>query len=305
MIFSLSLNILAAAAIRGEMLFGLLAGHASGSDVTQLADIGHTDSASGTLIDADSALSALATTVLEKSQSGRVHDEFKAVLSKILPEFDSCFFDFDTGLNDHLPMPLVQGSLERQTDEVQACRSQTNAAEGSIASAHDFGAVSLLVVCGAICFLLHAHACLGAVSEGMHTRSRRRLCFLLLLSRIQAVASVSAFDCTNHPNPMQIVKKTGDYSLIELDISTGVYSDVHTVQLDTAVDAGGANPSFANAFFINPIDDIAYGKFTDGNNQDFFCRFAANQIAEPMECLCALSIVGKGGTRSGGELNSA
>ncbi|EOD37484.1 hypothetical protein EMIHUDRAFT_362059, partial [Emiliania huxleyi CCMP1516] len=214
MIFSLSLNILAAAAIRGEMLFGLLAGHASGSDVTQLADIGHTDSASGTLIDADSALSALATTVLEKSQSGRVHDEFKAVLSKILPEFDSCFFDFDTGLNDHLPMPLVQGSLERQTDEVQACRSQTNAAEGSIASAHDFGAVSLLVVCGAICFLLHAHACLGAVSEGMHTRSRRRLCFLLLLSRIQAVASVSAFDCTNHPNPMQIVKKTGDYSLI-------------------------------------------------------------------------------------------
>jgi len=88
---------------------------------------------------------------------------------------------------------------------------------------------------------------------------------------------------------MQIVKQVGVYKLIELDISTGVYSDVHTVQLDTAVDAGRANPSLANAFAINPTNDIAYGKFTDSNTQDFFCRFAANQTAEPMECLCALS----------------
>merc|ERR1711965_687232 len=93
---------------------------------------------------------------------------------------------------------------------------------------------------------------------------------------------------------MQVVKQAGFYKLVELDIPTGVYSDVHTVQLDTAVDAGGAHPSYANAFAINPTDDIAYGKFTDGNTQDFFCRFAADQIAEPMECLCALSAVGKG-----------
>ena len=134
----------------------------------------------------------------------------------------------------------------------------------------------------------------------------RQLCALLLvLLSPAAQASVSAFDCTNDPNPMQIVKQVGVYKLIELDISTGVYSDVHTVQLDTAVDAGGANPSYANAFAINPTDDIAYGKFTDGNTQDFLCRFAADQIAEPMECLCALSAAGKGGATGSGELNSA
>ena len=103
----------------------------------------------------------------------------------------------------------------------------------------------------------------------------------------------------------KIVKQVGVYKLIELDISTGVYSDVHTVQLDTAVDADRANPSFANAFAINPTNDIAYGKFTDSSDQDFFCRFAANQTAEPMECLCALSAAGNGGAKGSGELNSA
>ena len=95
--------------------------------------------------------------------------------------------------------------------------------------------------------------------------------------------------------------------------------------LDTAVDAGGANPGkvvphgpgsltappvcavnfppvctvsedFANSFAYNPTDNIAYGKFTDSNTQHFFCHFAADQVAEPMECLCVLSTAGSGGS---------
>ena len=65
---------------------------------------------------------------------------------------------------------------------------------------------------------------------------------LLLLLKVAPVASVGAFDCSTHPHPMQVVKQNGVYKLKELDISTGVYSDIHTVILDTAVDAGGVNP---------------------------------------------------------------
>ena len=65
---------------------------------------------------------------------------------------------------------------------------------------------------------------------------------LLLLLKVPPVASVGAFDCSTHPKPMQMVKTSGVYKLKELDISTGVYSDIHTVILDTAVDAGGVNP---------------------------------------------------------------
>ena len=69
----------------------------------------------------------------------------------------------------------------------------------------------------------------------------RIFALVLLACRVAPVAAVSAFDCTTYPNPLQIVKASG-YKLKQLDISTGVYSDVHTVQLDTAVDSGGANP---------------------------------------------------------------
>ena len=70
----------------------------------------------------------------------------------------------------------------------------------------------------------------------------RGFLLLLLLLKVAPVASVGAFDCSTHPHPMQVVKQNGVYKLKELDISTGVYSDIHTVILDTAVDPGGVNP---------------------------------------------------------------
>ena len=111
--------------------------------------------------------------------------------------------------------------------------------------------------------------------------------------------NVEAYDCSAHPNPHQIVGcGTGNIQLVELDMLTGTYTTLYTFS-----DSPFAL-RYANAIALNPVDGIAYGKFTDLNDQDFFCRFSADPSSEPLQCLCALSAAGKGGVLGGGELNS-
>ena len=107
---------------------------------------------------------------------------------------------------------------------------------------------------------------------------------------------MGAYDCAGHPNPHQVVKVGGTIQLVELDMLTGAYTSLYTF---------ASWVKYANAIALNPTDGIAYGKFTDGFDQDFLCRFSADPVSEPMECLCALSTAANGGINNGGELNSA
>ena len=76
--------------------------------------------------------------------------------------------------------------------------------------------------------------------------------------------------------------------LVELDMLTGTYTTLYTLSDSPFV------VKHHNAIALNPVDGIAYGKFTDPNDQDFFCRFSADQTAEPTQCLCSLTAAGKG-----------
>ena len=77
--------------------------------------------------------------------------------------------------------------------------------------------------------------------------------------------------------------------LVELDMLTSTYTTLYTLSDSPFV------VKHHNAIALNPVDGIAYGKFTDPNDQDFFCRFSADPSSEPLQCLCALTNAGKGG----------